>query len=93
MRLAGLYDRVMPRTRPAVLEERAEIARGLGRRLALAREAAGLSQAQAAKALGVPQSRIAKVELGIRHLQFIEGLRLADLYSLKPNELDPHASR
>jgi transcriptional regulator with XRE-family HTH domain len=59
--------------------------------LAAAREAAGLSQSQAARTLGVPQSRIAKVELGIRHLQFIEGLRLADLYSLSPADLDPQS--
>lgn len=74
-----------------MLEERSELARSLGRRLAAAREAAGLSQSQAARTLGVPQSRIAKVELGIRHLQFIEGLRLADLYSLSPADLDPQS--
>jgi transcriptional regulator with XRE-family HTH domain len=83
----------MPRTRPAVLEERNDVARSLGRRLAAARESAGLSQAQAASKLGVAQSRIAKVELGTRQLQFIEGLRLADLYSISPAELDPFADR
>ena len=74
-----------------MLKERSEIARAIGRRLAVAREAAGLSQAQAAQALEVPQSRVAKVELGLRHLQFVEGLRLADLYSVSPRYLDPNA--
>ena len=89
MAYSGLYDRLMPRTRQAVLEQRNEMARSLGRRLATAREAAGLSQVQVARALGVPQSRIAKVELGLRQLQFIEGLRLANLYSMSPVDLDP----
>jgi predicted XRE-type DNA-binding protein len=83
------YDPSMPRTRASVIDHRAEVARAIGRRLAIGRERAGLSQAEAARALEIPQSQIAKLELGIRQLQFIEGLRLAALYSLNPEELDP----
>jgi ribosome-binding protein aMBF1 (putative translation factor) len=79
----------MPRTRSAVLAERAEGARDLGRRLAAAREQAGLSQAAAAKALGIPQSRVAKLELGMRQLGFLEGIRLAALYGVECRDVDP----
>jgi transcriptional regulator with XRE-family HTH domain len=74
----------MPRTRSTVLAERLEAARGLGTRLAAARTQAGLTQAAAAKALGIPQSRVAKLELGMRQLGFLEGLRLATLYDVDP---------
>lgn len=79
----------MPRTRASVIEQRAGDARAIGRLLAAGRERAGMSQAEAARALGIPQSQIAKLELGTRQLQFIEGMRLATLYSMKPEELDP----
>jgi transcriptional regulator with XRE-family HTH domain len=72
----------VPRTREVVVIERAEAGLVLGARLAKAREKAGLSQAAAAKALGVPQSRIAKLERGKRQLQFLEALRLAALYGV-----------
>jgi len=78
----------VPRTRPAVLQERAESARIVGRKLAAARQAAGMSQAEVASHLGIPQSRIGKLELGLRSLMFIEGLRLARLYSVAPRALD-----
>jgi transcriptional regulator with XRE-family HTH domain len=83
----------MPRTRAEVLADRTDLARSLGRRLAAARKSRALSQAAAARALGVPQSRIPKLELGQRPLTCIEGLRLAALYQLEPAELgpDPHA--
>jgi Helix-turn-helix. len=77
----------MPKIVAARAAARLEDARILGRRLADARSRAGLSQAQAAKALAVPQSQIAKLELGLRQLRFIEGLRLATLYSISPIEL------
>jgi len=77
----------MPRTRSTVLAERVAGARDLGTRLAAAREQAGLTQAAAAKALGIPQSRIAKLELGMRQLGFLEGLRLAQLYAVEPVDL------
>lgn len=72
----------MPRTRSSVLERRAEADRDLGERLAAAREKAGLTQLAAAKALGLPQSAIAKIERGKRQLRFLEGLRLAQLYGI-----------
>jgi len=79
----------MPRTRPAVRAERTEEARTIGRRLAEARESAGLSQLEVARQLGVPQSSIAKLELGLRQLRFIEGLRLAEIYGIAPTRLAP----
>jgi len=79
----------MPKTRPSVRAERSEQAQGVGRRLAQAREAAGLSQQEAARRLGVPQSSIAKLELGQRQLRFVEGLRLAAIYRIDPAELAP----
>lgn len=63
--------------------------RRLGSRLAAAREKAGLTQLAAAKMMGIPQSRIAKVELGTRQLGFLEGLRLAEVYGIDCRHLDP----
>jgi transcriptional regulator with XRE-family HTH domain len=83
----------MPRTRLAVLEERDADARAVGRLLAAARERAALSQLDVARAIGVPQSQIAKLELGLRQLRFVEGLRLAALYSIPPTDLDPGSRR
>jgi transcriptional regulator with XRE-family HTH domain len=79
----------MPRTRLSVLVDRAETARRLGLRLAAARESRGLSQVGAAKALGLPQSAIAKLERGKRQLLFTEALRLAALYRVDCGDLDP----
>lgn len=83
----------MPRTRPQVLEERVATARAIGARMAAARERAGVSQTEAAVAISSPQSRIAKLELGLRQLQFLEGLRLAALYGVAPSAFDPSASK
>jgi transcriptional regulator with XRE-family HTH domain len=69
------------------LDERSDDARSVGRRLAAARERASLSQQQVARALGVPQSQVAKLELGVRQLRFTEGLRLAAIYDVDPTEL------
>ena len=81
----------MPRTRQSVRDQRNEEARDVGRLLAEAREAAGLSQLQVARLLDVPQSSIAKLELGQRQLRFVEGLRLAALYGVLPSALAPNA--
>lgn len=72
----------MPRTAIEVTTERTETARAIGRRLAEARERAGLTQAGAARALGMRQSQIAKLELGLRQLRFVEGVGLAGLYGI-----------
>lgn len=80
----------MPRTRSTVLAQRAEAGRILGQRLAAARAQAGLTQLSVAKALGVPQSAIAKLERGRRQLYFAEGLRLAELYGIDCRDLVPH---
>jgi len=82
----------MPQTRSSVLAARAEDGRRLGERLAAARGQAGLSQLAAARALGIPQSVIAKLELGKRQLLFLEALRLAGLYGVDCRELGPKGS-
>lgn len=77
----------MPRTRKSILQERIDEAKSVGRRLAAARVRVGLSQEQVARALGVPQSQVAKLEIGARQLRFTEGLRLAVLYRIEPSDL------
>jgi transcriptional regulator with XRE-family HTH domain len=79
----------MPRTRPSVQAQRGEEARAVGRRLAETREAAGMSQLEVARRLGVPQSSIAKLELGQRQLRFVDGLRLAAVYRVPPSTFAP----
>ena len=83
------YRSAMPLTGDAILERR--IARNMtfGRLAAAARIRAGLTQVEVAKRLGVPQTRIAKIELGKRGITFVEGLELAELYSVRPIDLDP----
>lgn len=54
--------------------------RAMCARLVKAREAAGLTQRDAAKALGVPQSRLSRIESGERRLDVIELMALAKLY-------------
>jgi ribosome-binding protein aMBF1 (putative translation factor) len=61
----------------------------IGRLLGDAREDAGLPQSAAAAALGAPQSRVAKVELGRRQLLFHEAVILCDLYGIELEQLDP----
>ena len=79
----------MPETRSSVLLGRAEEARRLGRRLATVREKADLTQLGAARALGTPQSTIAKLESGRRQLRFLEALRLAEVYGVDCREFGP----
>jgi transcriptional regulator with XRE-family HTH domain len=79
----------MPETTDATLAARHAIRVQVGRRLADARKAAGLSQARAAKAIGVPQAVIAQVELGNRAASFVEVIALAELYGIDPLRLDP----
>lgn len=49
-------------------------------RLRSARQAAGLTQVQAAKLLGKPHSFVSKCELGERRVDFVEALRFARIY-------------
>jgi len=49
-------------------------------RLVRARELAGLSQGDAARLLGVPQSRLSRMESGERRIDVLELLALAELY-------------
>lgn len=53
----------------------------LGKRLAAARENAGLSQEQAASALGLPRSALSLIESGARALSTLELAGLAKLYN------------
>jgi transcriptional regulator with XRE-family HTH domain len=64
----------------------------IGALLGDAREDAGLPQSAVAKALGVPQSRIAKLELGRRQLLFAEAALLADLYGVSTTHFDPRTN-
>lgn len=61
----------------------------VGRRLAGARRAAGMTQTEAARQLGVPQSRIARLETGDRRLLLTEATELAALYDIGVRSLDP----
>lgn len=83
----------MPRTSSELREDRAQADRRLGERLAAAREKAGLTQLGAAKAIGLPQSAIAKIERGRRQLRFLEGLRLAELFGVECRDLDADSVR
>ena len=65
--------------------------RAIGTLLGDARAAAGLSQSEVAKRLGVAQSRIAKLELGTRRLLFIEAVELAEVYGVDLARFDPRS--
>lgn len=80
----------MPKTRPSLVAERTSAARSVGRLLAAARIRAGLTQTETARALDVPQSRIAKLEVGLRQLLFTEAVRLSELYGIDMAELNPN---
>jgi transcriptional regulator with XRE-family HTH domain len=75
-----------PQTLPPDATER------IGRLLGDAREAAGVSQATAARVLHAAQSRIAKIELGTRQVLLHEAVLLADLYGVSLERLDPRTN-
>ncbi len=52
----------------------------IGRRLRMAREAAGLSQKMAARHLGRPQSYVSRCETGKRRLDIVELEAFCQLY-------------
>ncbi|HSK46370.1 MAG TPA: helix-turn-helix transcriptional regulator [Coriobacteriia bacterium] len=54
-----------------------------------ARLAAGLSQTQAARRLGISQSRLSQLELGNRRLAWTDSLPLVELYGITVADLDP----
>ena len=56
-------------------------------RLILARVRAGMTQTEAAKQLGVPQSRISRIETGERRIDVAEMVELAKLYDVPVQEL------
>lgn len=63
-----------------------EVDLAVGRALAYYRLRAGLSQAEAARRLGEPQSFIAKMETGRRRLLYREAVQIATLYSMSNHE-------
>ncbi len=62
-------------------------------RLRAAREAAGLTQAEAAQALGRPQSFVSKCESGERRIDVVELLAFARLYEISVVQLLPESER
>jgi transcriptional regulator with XRE-family HTH domain len=62
---------------------------GMCRRLKAARERSGLTQAQAAKALGQPQNFVSKCETGERRIDPIELADFMALYRTTFDELVP----
>jgi DNA-binding XRE family transcriptional regulator len=69
-----------------------KIDRELGRVLARYRARAAMSQAEAARRLGVAQSCIAKIETGNRRALFREVVELAALYRVSLAELTSAAA-
>lgn len=67
--------------------------RVVGLLLGDARQAAGLSQPEAARRLGISQSRLAQLELGNRRLRLTEAFELADLYGVTISAFDPRGHR
>lgn len=63
---------------PTILEQVDQDA--LGKRLAVARKARGLTQAAAAELLGLARTTITAIETGVRRPRAVELVRLAELY-------------
>lgn len=63
--------------------------RVVGMLLGDARQAAGLSQPEAARRMGLSQSRLAQLELGNRRLLLTEAFEFAELYGITLDALDP----
>ena len=63
--------------------------RAIGRLLGDAREKAGMPQTHVARALGLTQSRVARLELGRRRLLFWEAVAFAALYGVPLSAFDP----
>lgn len=56
-------------------------------RLAKARKAAGLSQTEAARAMGMGQSAMSKIENGERHVELFRAINMAALYGTSVTDL------
>ena len=70
----------LPEVRKTIFSQDQE---NLKKLLVEARKGAGLTQVQAAKKLGVPQSFISKVESGERRLDLIELRALCGVYKIR----------
>jgi transcriptional regulator with XRE-family HTH domain len=75
------------RPRPSHLA--AEHCHRTGRRLAALRTEAGISQVALGKAIGRPQSAIAKLETGVTRLLFAEAIEISDILGVDLRLLDP----
>jgi len=64
-----------------------ELRKIIGSRLAIARQRAGLSQAQVAKKLNLPRPSITEIEAGRRRVAVDELVSFADLYQVDMNWL------
>ncbi|GAB7027549.1 helix-turn-helix domain-containing protein [Geotalea toluenoxydans] len=64
------------------MKESNELRKIIGSRLALARQRAGLSQAQVAKELNIPRPSVSEIEAGNRKVSVEEMLGFADLYEV-----------
>lgn len=69
------------------MKETIEIRRIIGSRLAIARQRAGLSQAQVAIKLNLPRPSISEIEAGRRRVAVDELISFADLYQVDMNWL------
>lgn len=54
----------------------------VGQQLAAARRAARLTQTEVGRRLGVPRSRVAKLETSARRPQYLEAFEYAELYGV-----------
>lgn len=66
---------------------RSEGLKALGRAIAEAREERGMTQRQFAARLGIDQSVLARIEIGMRRLDVVEFISLARAMNMEPSVL------
>jgi len=69
------------------MQESGELRKIIGSRLSIARQRAGLSQAQTALKLGLPRPSISAIESGLRRVSVEEMVGFAELYQVDMNWL------
>lgn len=65
----------------------------IGAAVAAARHAAGLTQVEVARRIGVSQSRVARLETGARRLTFAQAVVLSELYATDLTAFVPDGDR